>query len=317
MATDSVPGKSNPVPVATKQGNFRLNDYLDVATLTDALYLKLAGGTMVGDLIMDDASISISDNYNLILGDDSDSKITYDGTNLIIDPNTVGSGHVNIQGQTLLDDKLKFTQVDGNEYIDSLADGELDIGATTAINLRSDTVFIGAGQGALFTNTAGDLTITPSGTGVGVDGIIGSSAFTSVTTQFDKTEDTTLATVTGLTATVAAGKTYRFFTQLFITDATPPGSYAKIAIDGTATATQFKARVRSEDADGSIDTSATITALGETFTSVSESGHVITVTGVITVNGAGTLTVQFAQASSNATACSVLTGSHFEVIEIL
>ena len=165
MATDSVPGKSNPVPVATKQGNFRLNDYLDVATLTDALYLKLAGGTMVGDLIMDDASISISDNYNLILGNDSDSKITYDGTNLIIDPNTVGSGHVNIQGQTLLDDKLKFTQVDGNEYIDSLADGELDIGATTAINLRSDTVFIGAGTGLPYGeiyghNVAYDLVLT-------------------------------------------------------------------------------------------------------------------------------------------------------------
>jgi hypothetical protein len=35
---------------------------------------------------------------------------------------------------TLMSDKLMFTQVDGNEYIDSLTDGELDLAATTSIN---------------------------------------------------------------------------------------------------------------------------------------------------------------------------------------
>lgn len=50
-------------------------------------------------------------------------------------------------GGALFSDKVQFTQTDGNEYIDSLADGDLDLGATTAINLRSDAVFIGAGTG--------------------------------------------------------------------------------------------------------------------------------------------------------------------------
>ena len=37
-----------------------------------------------------------------------------------------------VTGKTTLFDKLMFTQTDGNEYIDSLADGYMDYGATTA-----------------------------------------------------------------------------------------------------------------------------------------------------------------------------------------
>ena len=37
---------------------------------------------------------------------------------------------------TLFTDKIKLTQTDGNEYIDSLADGYLDLAATTSIRLR-------------------------------------------------------------------------------------------------------------------------------------------------------------------------------------
>ena len=40
-------------------------------------------------------------------------------------------------GALKISDKLIFTQTDGNEYIDSLADGYLDIGATTAIRVKN------------------------------------------------------------------------------------------------------------------------------------------------------------------------------------
>jgi len=40
---------------------------------------------------------------------------------------------------SIFTDKVCFTQTDGNEYIDSLADGYLDIGATTGIRLRAPT----------------------------------------------------------------------------------------------------------------------------------------------------------------------------------
>jgi hypothetical protein len=42
----------------------------------------------------------------------------------------------------LVTDKIKFTQVDGNEYIDSLADGYLDYSATTAHRFRMSTADI-------------------------------------------------------------------------------------------------------------------------------------------------------------------------------
>lgn len=75
--------------------------------------------------------ILLPDSDKIFFGTGSDASILYNGTNLLINPKAVGSGYLNIQGQTLLDDKLMFTQTDGNEYIDSLADGYMDYGATT------------------------------------------------------------------------------------------------------------------------------------------------------------------------------------------
>ena len=71
------------------------------------------------------------DNEYITWGAGDDSGITYNGTNMLLNPKLVGSGYLNIQGQTLVDDKIMFTQTDGNEYIDSLADGYMDYGATT------------------------------------------------------------------------------------------------------------------------------------------------------------------------------------------
>lgn len=80
--------------------------------------------------------ILLPDNEALKLGTGVDASISYDGTNLLINPKVAGTGYANIQGQTLVDDKVMFTQTDGNEYIDSLADGYLDLGATTSIRLH-------------------------------------------------------------------------------------------------------------------------------------------------------------------------------------
>ena len=58
----------------------------------------------------------------------------------------------------MLLDKIKFTQTDGNEYIDSLNDGYLDVGATTGIRLLNDTVvtgFVDASTGFKDNGTAG------------------------------------------------------------------------------------------------------------------------------------------------------------------
>ena len=82
---------------------------------------------------------------------------------------------LDVNGITTFRDAVYFTQTDGNEYIDSLNDGYLDIGATTGIRLLTDTVVTGsvdastgfkdngtAGIDGSWVNAEGD-TVTVSG----------------------------------------------------------------------------------------------------------------------------------------------------------
>jgi hypothetical protein len=94
---------------------------------------------------------SITENYGLFI----ENQVA-GGTNYAIYSNGGMSRHqgkfglnrdpaqqLDVNGVTLLRDKLAFTQIDLNEYIDSLADGYLDLAATTQIRLNQDT-YIGA-----------------------------------------------------------------------------------------------------------------------------------------------------------------------------
>ena len=135
----------------------------------------------------------------------------------------------------------------------------------------------------------------------------------TVLTQFDKTTDTTLANITGLTFNVEAGKTYSFEANLFVDGGS--GAGAKYAIAGTATATTVIYNVRSVS-DGTPPVEVIqqrATALG-TGLGDNQSGSLFTkLKGTIIVNGAGTITVQFAQNTSNANTSSVLVGSYFHL----
>jgi hypothetical protein len=93
-------------------------------------------------------NIQLDDYYKTLYGNAKDATIYYDSTNLIINPKEVGSGYLNIKGQTLVDDKIIFTQTDGNEYIDSLADGYLDYGATTAHRFNNPLILSNVKSGA-------------------------------------------------------------------------------------------------------------------------------------------------------------------------
>lgn len=136
-----------------------------------------------------------------------------------------------------------------------------------------------------------------------------------VSTQFDKTSNTTLANITGLTADLTAGKTYKFEAVLYTSSANTGG--VKFAIAGTATATSIIYEDVVIDANvNAAQTRATAlaTAVGG-VTAVTAANSKIT--GSITVNAAGTLTVQFAQNASDGTASSVLVGSTLTVSQIL
>jgi hypothetical protein len=66
-----------------------------------------------------------------------------------------------VNGTVLVKDALKFTQDDGNEFIDSQNDGYLDLGATTAIRLEQDTLIEGTKK--LYFNDAGSEYISGNG----------------------------------------------------------------------------------------------------------------------------------------------------------
>lgn len=137
---------------------------------------------------------------------------------------------------------------------------------------------------------------------------------TRVTSQFDKTTNTTLAAITGLSATLVAGKIYRFETILFV-DADAVGG-SKFSISGTATATSIIYEIILVDNTANTNTiTSRQTALAGSAGQAGTTSGFCKISGIIVCNAAGTLIPYFAQNASNGTS-SVLVGSTFETQEI-
>jgi hypothetical protein len=135
-----------------------------------------------------------------------------------------------------------------------------------------------------------------------------------VTSDQTFTSTTTLANVSGLSVSVAAGRTYSFVAEISWTDAAAGG--LQLAIGGTATVTNiiYDGYIIDSAANG-IKGNAQATALGTAVassTTTGTAGHA-RIAGTITVNAAGTLTVQAAQNTSNGTATTIKRGSTFIV----
>lgn len=136
-----------------------------------------------------------------------------------------------------------------------------------------------------------------------------------VSAQFDKTTSTALANITGLSVNVQAGKTYKFTATLFYT-ADAVGGH-KYAMAGTATATAIIYHIRAlSDATNVYVITSRQTALGGSAGQAGSAAGLTIIEGTITVNAAGTLTVQFAENASNGTS-SILVGSNLIVTEIV
>jgi hypothetical protein len=136
-----------------------------------------------------------------------------------------------------------------------------------------------------------------------------------VAADFPVTSSNVLVNVTGLSVNVAAGRVYAFEAKLLCTDAAAGGVQA--AINGTATATAIIYEGYTQDANtikGQVQATALGTAVGSTTTTGTTPS--ITIRGTINVSASGTLTVQFAQNTSNGTASTVKTGSTFSVRDI-
>ncbi len=139
---------------------------------------------------------------------------------------------------------------------------------------------------------------------------------TRVTADVTFTSTTALATVTGLSVNVQAGRTYVFEAHLSFTDAAAGGIQA--AISGTATATdiRYDGFIVDSAANG-IKGNTQAAALGTAVASSTTTGTAgcVIIRGTITVNAAGTLLVQAAQNTSNATATTIKRGSWFYVYD--
>jgi len=70
--------------------------------------------------------------------------------------------YIKADGSILAGNKVIFTQTDGNEYIDSLADGYLDLGATNDVRINNNLDVIGIQKyenAFVFTLTAGSSNV--------------------------------------------------------------------------------------------------------------------------------------------------------------
>lgn len=160
------------------------------------------------------------------------------------------------------------------------------------------------------TQTFTNIVINGSCTGCGSSAL----PITRVTSPFNKTSSVVLANITGLTQTVSAGQTYAFETILYTTSG---AGGIQFAIAGTATATAiiYEGQIMlagQSSTNGPFTSRAT--ALGAAILNdLGDTTAYVRITGTITVNAGGTLTVQFAQALSDVATSSVLVGSTFAV----
>jgi hypothetical protein len=143
--------------------------------------------------------------------------------------------------------------------------------------------------------------------------VLGQQLQARVSTQFDVTSNNTLANVTGLSVSLIAGRTYSLRAILYVTSNASGG--AKVAVSGTATATAIRYRAKTFTST-TLSTHDQATTLGTAVGASTSAVTAIEIDGTITVNAAGTLTIQFAQNASFGTASSVLVGSHMVVCDI-
>ncbi len=133
-----------------------------------------------------------------------------------------------------------------------------------------------------------------------------------VSSQFDKT-NTTLADVTGLTASLGTG-TYRFEAILHVTADVTGGH--KYAIGGTVSASNIIYQINSiNNGTNAFRINSRQTSIGGSAGEAVGTSYYTTISGTITVSVAGTLTVQFAENTGTGTS-SILVGSTFVVTQI-
>jgi hypothetical protein len=120
---------------------------------------------------------------------------------------------------------------------------------------------------------------------------------------------TTMATVTGLSVTLAAARKYSFKLVLYVNDSVAADG-VKVDFDGgTATMTTFRAHGTLFDT--ALLLSSQTSAIATDFAVATVTGDaMVEIHGSMTVNGAGTFIVQAAQNAHTAGTLTIYKGSH-------
>lgn len=166
--------------------------------------------------------------------------------------------------------------------------------------------------------TSGNVGIgtTSPNTNLDVSGYIEWIGQSRVTSTFSKTSSTALTAITGLSATLAAGKTYEFTLKLYTTSISTAG--IKFDLNGgTATATSLIGQVELLDDTGVFRDASRFTAFTDLVCDITSIllGY-CQISGTITVNAGGTFIPRFAQNVSQTTASTVAVGSIMIVNQI-
>lgn len=160
-------------------------EQVGAATLTNVpMKMTFHSGTNGVTMVFDENNeVQIpNDSKNLYFGESQDASISYNSVNMVVNPKEVGSGSFFIDGVTVANDKVVFTQADQLEFIDSLNDGFMDYGATTAHRFGADVkltgdnrdLFFGASDDASISYNSVNLVVNPDVVGSGsffIDGV--------------------------------------------------------------------------------------------------------------------------------------------------
>ncbi|MDE2232963.1 MAG: hypothetical protein KGJ90_02415 [Patescibacteria group bacterium] len=169
------------------------------------------------------------------------------------------------------------------------------------------------------TNTfAGTLTqSTPQGTKFATDttGIIQSGGYLVTPSSQAFTNTTTLANITGLSVVLQAGHTYGFEANTMETVATSAGEKFAVTYSGTSSYAIYDVvATTSAIAQSTSNWTTTLgTAIANTSSNVNASANI---RGTIVTTGSGTLNIQYAQNTAQATGNTIQRGSAIRVWQI-
>lgn len=235
------------------------------------------------------------------------------------------SGNIKVHGGAgsleVADNVIAFSvSGSGKSVVQSTTDGILEITnnaqtGLTAVQLGGTTASFPAlyvSGTTLKSRLADNSADAPFTAAAGTfSGLVNTLGDTRVASNFTATSNVALANITGLTTTVVAAGHYSFHAVLFTTASTSGG--VQFAVAGTATATSLEYEGVLTSAGAIVNQTRSTALAGVVCSSAAAVAGTAVIDGTIVVNAGGTLTIEFAQNTSNASASTVLAGSYFKV----